>query len=164
MAGRRAGCDPARNLMTIDPFTPHILIMDDDPDFGFLLEMSLLKAGYRVSVVARGQAAIEILEREAVELLITDIYAKDLGRPVADGGLLLINRVRRPGAESKIKAPPDLPIIAVSGATGHTGQQHLLRIAASLGADELLTKPFHPEQMNKMIAELLGARDPEADA
>ena len=38
MAGRRAGCDPARNLMTIDPFTPHILIMDDDPDFGFLLE------------------------------------------------------------------------------------------------------------------------------
>ncbi|MEC7764067.1 MAG: response regulator [Pseudomonadota bacterium] len=132
--------------------------MDDDPDFGFLLEASLMKLGYRVSVVARGKAALEILEREVVDLLITDIYVRDMGRPIADGGLLLINRVRRPAPESKVQAKPDLPIIAVSGATGQMGQDHLLRIAASLGADEVLTKPFHPEQMNRMIARLL-ARD-----
>lgn len=142
----------------VDPFQPHILIMDDDPDFGFQLEVSLRKIGYRVTVVARGAAALEILSREAVDLLITDIYVRDLGRPVADGGLLLINRVRRPGPESEIMAPPDLPIIAVSGATGHTGQEHLLRIAGSLGADEVLTKPFHPEQLNRIIGDLLARR------
>jgi CheY-like chemotaxis protein len=149
--------------MAIDPFKPHILIMDDDPDFGFLLEASLMRAGYRVSVVARGQAAIEILEREVVDLLITDIYVRDLGRPVADGGLLLINRVRRPAEDSKLKAGPDLPIIAISGATGHTGQEHLLRIAASLGAQEVLTKPFHPEQMNQIIERMLARAGSEND-
>lgn len=133
----------------------HILIMDDDPDFGFLLEMSLSKIGYRVTVVARGQAAIEVLEREAVDLLITDIYVKDVGKPVADGGLLLINRVRRPGADLKLKAPPDLPIIAISGATGHTGQEHLLGVARGLGADGALSKPFTPSEMRALVAELL---------
>ena len=97
-------------------------------------------------------------DKPEINLLITDIYVRDLGRPVADGGLLLINRVRRPGPESEIMAPPDLPIIAVSGATGHTGQEHLLRIAGSLGADEVLTKPFHPEQLNRIIGDLLARR------
>ena len=134
----------------------HILIMDDDPDFGFLLEQSLRRYDHDVTVVARGSAAIEILETHDVDLVITDIYVRDLGQPVADGGILLINRIRRPGPESRVRAPVDLPIIAVSGAAGHTGQEHLLDLAGHMGADRTLSKPFSPETMYGIVADLLG--------
>jgi CheY-like chemotaxis protein len=133
----------------------HILIMDDDPDFGFLLEQGLRKLGHEVTVVARGSAAIDILETHDIDLLITDIYVRDLGQPVADGGILLINRIRRPGPDSQVRAPVDLPIIAVSGAAGHTGQEHLLDLAGHMGADRTLSKPFSPENLHALVADML---------
>ncbi|MAM60783.1 response regulator [Maritimibacter sp. UBA3975] len=133
----------------------HILIMDDDPDFGFLLEHSLRRQDHRVVVVARGSAAIDILETQDVDLLITDIYVRDLGQPVADGGILLINRIRRPGPDSRLRAPTDLPIIAISGATGFSGQEHMLDLARHMGADVTLSKPFPPDTLNAEVERLL---------
>ena len=50
-----------------------ILIVDDEPHVLRVLKMSLEKGGYRVSVCANGKEALQSIEREPPDVLITDI-------------------------------------------------------------------------------------------
>ena len=50
-----------------------ILVVDDEPHVLRVLKMSLEKEGYEVAVCANGKEAIEHLEAEPPDILITDI-------------------------------------------------------------------------------------------
>ena len=70
-----------------------ILVVDDDPNMIGILSTTLVRAGHSVERAARGQTALEMLEKdEAVELLLTDVKM-----PGIDGfGLARTARLRRP--------------------------------------------------------------------
>jgi len=54
------------------PTNYNILLADDDPDMLRLLEQLLRRAGYAVRTVADGQEALEAIESECPDILLTD--------------------------------------------------------------------------------------------
>ena len=58
---------------------PRILIVDDEPSMRDMLRIVLRRDGYDVLVAANGAEAIAILEKERVDLLLSDIRMPDVG-------------------------------------------------------------------------------------
>ena len=69
---------PASSLPAIGSKT--ILVVDDEPDIAATLAEMLQGAGHRVEVAANGQMAVEMLQRRAYDLILTDTKM-----PVLDG-------------------------------------------------------------------------------
>jgi len=63
-----------------------VLIADDEPHVLRVLKMSLEKEGYAVEVCANGREALEKIERDPPDVLITDIQM-----PLMDGEALCRN-------------------------------------------------------------------------
>src|SRR6266516_6978910 len=57
---------------------PRILVVDDERSMRELLAIVLKREGYEVLVAESGRAAVETLEREPVDILISDIKMPDL--------------------------------------------------------------------------------------
>jgi DNA-binding response OmpR family regulator len=117
--------------------SPHILIVEDDLATQALLSAFLGEAGYTVTSAATGEAMRTALGKTPVDLILMD-----LNLPDADG-THLANFVRR---QSKV------PIIMVS-ARSETRD----RITGlELGADDYVTKPFHPRELVARVRNVLG--------
>jgi two-component system, NtrC family, response regulator PilR len=58
---------------------PRILIVDDEPSMRDMLRIVLRRDGYDVVVAGNGAEAIAILEKERVDLLLSDIRMPDVG-------------------------------------------------------------------------------------
>lgn len=121
---------------------PHILIVDDDLDLRQILERLLTIKGYQVSSAGNGKSAIAIIDRQPIDLVITDIIMPDMD------GLELISALRQ---------RPDPPrIIAISGGSGRLDSGYLLRMARSMKVDKLLEKPLAIATIDAAISEVLG--------
>ena len=57
---------------------PRILVVDDERSMRELLAIVLRREGYEVLLAENGRAAVDTLEREPVDLLISDIKMPDL--------------------------------------------------------------------------------------
>jgi len=57
---------------------PRILIVDDEPSMREMLRIVLRRDGYDVTVAANGTEAVELLGRERIDLLISDIRMPDI--------------------------------------------------------------------------------------
>jgi len=101
----------------------HILVVDDDPVISRLLSTNLKARGYEVVTATDGEEALDVIERETVDLIILDIMM-----PHVDG----IEVCRRIREWSRV------PIIMLSARGDEKGKVHCL----DLGADDYLTKPF----------------------
>ena len=55
-----------------------ILIVDDEPSMRELLDIVLRREGHEVFTASNGKAAVEILEREPIDLLVSDIKMPDM--------------------------------------------------------------------------------------
>ena len=84
----------------------------------------LESAGYHVREASNGRLAMEEFERQAADLLITDIFMPERE------GMETISSLRR--------GHPDLRIIAISGMAG----DHYLKMAKLLGVRATLLKPL----------------------
>ncbi|HXY20617.1 MAG TPA: response regulator [Gemmatimonadales bacterium] len=105
---------------------PRLLVVDDEPDARRALSRLLERLGYDVALAEDGRAALEIAERQPLDLILTD-----LRMPVLDGFELL---ARLKGAEST----RDIPVIVVSGVDD---LQSVVRCIEQ-GAEDHVTKPF----------------------
>jgi CheY-like chemotaxis protein len=120
---------------------PQILIADDDQQLRTSLAQVLQRHGYATVTVKNGRDALDYLAEHPVALMITDIFMPDFD------GLELIFAMR------KIEPRPRL--IAMSG--GDDGvMPDALNVAAALGAERLLGKPFDAEQLLRCVRETLG--------
>lgn len=107
------------------------------------MRLLLQQAGHRVAEAGDGVAALRYLQKNSVEVVVTDVVMPDLD------GLELIMKVR--------KDHPGLKILAVSGA-GREGPGLYLNLAERFGADAVLLKPFAPERLIAEVGRLAAER------
>lgn len=117
----------------------HFLVIDDDPDFAALIEDAYGKDACSVTVALCGEAGLDALSRETVDLAIVDIMMPDIN------GLEVCRRIRAEEARKQI------PILVVSA----HGQQEKSEQALAAGADDFLPKPFAMWQLHERIVKLL---------
>ncbi|HEY8073840.1 MAG TPA: response regulator [Labilithrix sp.] len=116
----------------------HVLVVEDDPDGNELITTILERYGARVTSVATAAKALEALEAEPPDVLVSDI-----GLPDADG-MELIRQVReRPEGQ-------DLPAIAL---TAYASRQDAAK-AISAGFDAHVAKPVQPATLGGAVARL----------
>ena len=118
-----------------------VLILDDDAGVRRTLCLALERAGYATDAWPDAAAALELVDFDAVDLIITD-----LSMPLP--GDQVIQRLRARGIAT--------PIMVLSGCLqGEDGAR--LR---ALGASRVLAKPYELEVLLGTVAELL-AREEE---
>jgi len=121
--------------------TPAILIVENEVSNRILIERVLSTRGYRCISASNGQEALDLLDREPVDLILTD-----LSMPVLDGYR----------TTQLIRSRPQLanvPIVAVTAyALSDEGEA-----AKRIGCTEYLTKPFKPRQLLELVDRLLPA-------
>ena len=123
---------------------PRILLVDDDELLRGAIHQILVGAGYDVGDASNGRVAVREYRRQRCDVVIMDIVMPD------EEGLGTIRELRR--------VDPNVKIIAISGG-GHGKAADYLGIAHLLGAMRTLEKPFLPEALLAMIAEVLAAPD-----
>jgi CheY-like chemotaxis protein len=109
-----------------------VLVVDDEPDIRFLLRITLELAGFAVIEASHGEAALESVRVSHPALVITDRMM-----PRMDGDEL-IQRLRADVGTAAI------PIVMLTGTNG-----------AQPGADAVLTKPFEPEALIRLVSRLI---------
>ncbi len=114
-----------------------ILVVDDDPGICDLLESVLELAGYPVLRAADAQEAIRSAARNRICLALVDIGLPDID------GLDLMPMLRR--------QDPDMAIILVTARTEIESKVGALRG----GADDYVTKPFHPTEVVARVEAVL---------
>ena len=116
-----------------------ILAVDDDRLTLELVNSALEKEGYELLMAVDGKEAIEIIENNNPDLIITDIMMPFVS------GLEVISHVRN-------KLDSETPIIVFSAA----GQEEMVLKAFNLGANDFMGKPFSPNELVIRVKRLLG--------
>lgn len=126
-----------------------ILMLEDEVDLASVVVDSLRAQDHAVTVVATVAEARSALAAQCFDALILDMFIRDpaSGALAAQGGLSVINAVRRPHPEQPLATPPNVRIVCVSGAMLRVGSDTVLRVSESLGADAVLDKPFSPRAL-----------------
>ena len=127
----------------------HVLVADDEPHIGRIIQMKLEQGPFRVTLVYDGAEALEALRRETD----IDVVLLDLMMPHRSG-LDVLREMRR---DERLR---DVPCIILTAA----GQEQQHRRAMELGATEFITKPFSPKKLYARTAALSGVRDENAGA
>jgi CheY-like chemotaxis protein len=119
-----------------------ILVVDDDDLIRDLIYEILEPQGYQILLAENGNRALEILDKEEIDLIITDIIMPD------KEGIETILDIK--------KRLPHAKIIAMSGG-GQLEANSYLSMAKRLGVNATLSKPFDPAKLLGMIQEILEA-------
>lgn len=125
-----------------------IVLAEDDNSYRDLLVEVLTQAGYEVTNVNNGYAALQHLRTQPADLVITDIMMPSFG------GYDLLDALR---------AHPDtaqVPVVLITGRLGYEGQRQGL----ARGADDYLPKPFTMEELLTVVSQQLAKRAPLPDA
>ncbi|HAE83278.1 MAG TPA: response regulator [Ktedonobacter sp.] len=121
---------------------PTILVVENEVSNRILIERVLSTRGYYCLSASNGKEALEILDRERVDLILTD-----LSMPVLDGYRTTQLIRARP-------ALANVPIVAVTAYALNDENEAALQI----GCNEYLTKPFKPRQLLEVVDRLLPQR------
>lgn len=122
-----------------------ILIVDDEPDILVILERMLHKMNHQTILAGNGNEAVQRLEENPVDLVITDLIMPE------SEGIETIAVIR--------KRWPRVKIIAMSGG-GRQSPVPYLALAATLGADATLAKPFDRAALVDTLRHVLEPDDP----
>jgi CheY-like chemotaxis protein len=104
----------------------NICLIEDDTTVRNAMVKALNRAGYLVIPCQNGREGLQVALSENVDLIITDIIMPEVE------GIEVIQRIRA--------KKPDIKIIAMSGG-GRVGNTDFLKIAKSVGANDVLYKP-----------------------
>ena len=110
-----------------------VLIVDDEQDIRDASERILSRIGYRVQKASRGDEALDILNKNSI-----DIVLLDLKMPGMDG-MEVLTRIRERSTE--------IQVIVITGyATVETAIE-----AMKQGAYDFIPKPFEPDQLRIVV-------------
>ena len=112
----------------------HLLVVDDDPQFGAVLKANLHRPGrMRVELATSGPEALERIHRAPVDALLTDLTMPGMN------GIELVRQIR--------EFDPTLPLVIMSA-------NHSLERAAEgiqAGATDFLPKPLNVDALQAII-------------
>lgn len=117
-----------------------VLIAEDEPSILESLEFILRRAGWSVSAVTDGDAALEGVRKLRPRMLLLDVMLPKRS------GFDVLKLVR---ADVALQSIPVLILTA-------KGQQQDRRIATELGADAFVTKPYANADVVGAVRQLLG--------
>jgi two-component system response regulator GlrR len=117
--------------------SPNVLLVDDDKDLLQLISMRLSAAGYRVTAVPSGEAALASLAVAPPQVVITDLRMHGMD------GMALFDAIHRDA--------PSLPVVIL---TAH-GTIPEAVAATRRGVFSFLTKPFEPKVLLETVADAL---------
>jgi len=119
-----------------------ILLVDDDKDLLQLIAMRLGAAGYAVTAVESGQAALASLAVSRPQVVVTDLRMQGMD------GMALFDAIHRDS--------PSLPVVIL---TAH-GTIPEAVTATRRGVFSFLTKPFEPKVLLDTVAEAMRLSSP----
>jgi CheY-like chemotaxis protein len=139
-----------------------ILVMEDDKLQASVFDRLLTGEGHDVVVTGTASEAVSAIATKEIDLVITDIYVRNESGLTADGGILLIGKIRnaRFGIDPKLpKSIASVPIIATTGA-GATSYTRIdpLESAQDLGADIVLRKPIDLDELSLSVSHALSQK------
>ena len=114
-----------------------VLVVDDDPNLTDLLVDTLVVIGYEAYAAESAKTALEVLRKEQIDLVISDINMPDMS------GIELLEEIK--------KANRQLPVMLITG----IGSDSIKDRAYSSGADGFLAKPFRIGTIESEIGKLL---------
>lgn len=115
-----------------------ILVADDEASIREFLRQLLSAAGHTVTDVGNAREATDHLQRQAFDLVITDVLMPD------GDGIDLITDVK--------KRQPRARIVAMSGGGRYLEGSDYLKLAKGLGAHAAIMKPFTWEELRAAMA------------
>ena len=125
---------------------PYVLVMEDEDALATLLSYNLEKEGYRVVVASDGEEGMLQIEERLPDLVLLDWML-----PGQSG----IEFAKRMKADRRTR---DVPIIMLTA----RAEEHDKLLGLETGADDYITKPFSPRELNARIKAVLRRRAPEA--
>ena len=105
-----------------------ILLVDDDPGNRDMLSRRLRRLGYAVTTAANGREALELLQRQRVDLMLLDIQMPEMN------GYQVLEHIKADPARQL------LPVVVLSASDDTERIAHCIQ----LGAEDYLPKPFDP--------------------
>jgi len=121
-----------------------ILVIDDQEPIRRIVRRALENERHAVLDASDGELGMQILERETVDVVITDIFMPGLD------GIQTLREIR--------KRFPAVRVIAMSGGDS-TGLLDLRKDAELLGAVKSLQKPFTAREIVDVVRAVLGGKD-----
>jgi two-component system response regulator PilR (NtrC family) len=122
-----------------DVTRPRILVVDDEPSMRDMLRIVLRRDGYEVAVAVNGREAIEILQRERIDLLLSDIRMPDMS------GVAVLRAAKEANRDV-------VAFMMTAFASTDTAVE-----AMRLGAVDYFTKPFNMDELRLKVRQHLEA-------
>ncbi|WP_310396292.1 response regulator [Hymenobacter sp.] len=120
--------------------TPHILIVDDEPNIVMSLEFLMRKNGYHVGIARNGTEALAAIAQTDYDLVLLDVMMPDVD------GYQVCEQLRQRPDRANTK------VIFLSAKSRDADAQR----GYQAGADLYVTKPFSTRQLMEKVRELLG--------
>jgi len=118
-------------------FILKILIIEDDPSILQLYSIILRKAGYETLQAQNGLDAWDIIEKEHIDLIITDVMMPEMN------GYEFVRLLR--------ETNPVIPVLIITAKDDFVSKN----IGFSLGADDYMVKPVDSDEMVLRVKALL---------
>jgi DNA-binding response OmpR family regulator len=128
-------------MRTIAKGKPMVLVVDDEEDLLFLVELTLKQEGFKTEISPNGVDMMDIIAQSHPDIIILDIHMKGL-----DGGTVC----------QLIKSntsTADIPVIMFSA------NENIANISKQCGADGYITKPFTGEKFKDTFLSILDKRN-----
>jgi two-component system alkaline phosphatase synthesis response regulator PhoP len=122
--------------------TWHILVADDEPHIGRIIQTKLEQGPFRVTLVYDGAEALRALRQHPdLALVLLDLMMPQRS------GLEVLSEMRADARWAR------LPCVILTAA----GDDERYDEAVRLGASDFITKPFSPKRLYARVLELTGA-------
>jgi len=117
-----------------------ILIVDDNPDSVAIMRSILENRGYQVYVAASGSEALQVVSKEALDLVLLDVMMPEMS------GIEVLQQIKDNSQTGRL---------AVILVTAKTHDEDVM-VGYQYGADYYITKPFTAKQLLYGIDLVLG--------
>ena len=122
-----------------------ILVVEDEPAIRELVVFNLQQAGHRPVVAASAEQALALMREELPDMILLDWMLP---------GMSGVDFARRIKADARTR---DVPIIMLTA----RGDEQDKITGLETGADDYITKPFSPRELNARIKAVLRRRAPQ---
>jgi DNA-binding response OmpR family regulator len=116
-----------------DTLNAHILVVDDEGAIRYSISKTLQRVGYQVSAAASGEEALELMNEQTFDVVLTDIRMPGLS------GVELLARIK--------DRAPDAIVILMTGYASLSTAVEALR----LGAHDYLIKPSSSQDLRQSV-------------